>query len=77
MTPTPFDDLRSGFLRLLRETIDEHINTARAEAGGACSVDDVRRVREGLVSRLVDVLQEQGEQVHGMPVAPRESALEG
>lgn len=72
---TPFDDLRAGLVRLCRETIESHITNARESYGDAgCSVDDARRVRESLVSRLVDVLQERGEAVQVMSVRPREAS---
>lgn len=72
---TPFDDLRAGLVRLCRETIESHITNARESFGDAgCSVEDARRVRESLVSRLVDVLQERGEAVQVMSVRPREAS---
>lgn len=69
---TPFDDLRAGMVRLCREVIESHITSARESCGDVgCSAEDARRVREGLVSRLVDVLQET---VQVMSVRPREDS---
>lgn len=61
----PAGMLRVSMLTMLRRIVHEHLDASVADArrGGKVTDDDLRRMRSSLIDRLVDQINERGEEV--------------
>ena len=61
----PAGMLRSSMLTMLRRIVHEHLDASVADVrrNGKVMDDDLRRMRSGLIDRLVDQINERGEEV--------------